>query len=158
VNKLTEQAPQNPLRLYFGIAMVIIGLLALYSGISSLLDNRQRLFAPKGTIVVELAETPAQRTLGLSGRDSLPKDEGLLFIFDQESESNCFWMKDMNFAIDMVWLDSDKNVVTIKENATPESYETRETFCPDQPAKYGLEINTGKAAELGIEPTEKLRF
>src|ERR1043166_4776967 len=54
-------------------------------------------------VVVEVASTETQREQGLSGRSALPSGRGMLFVFDADAEWG-FWMKDMSFAIDMVWL------------------------------------------------------
>jgi uncharacterized membrane protein (UPF0127 family) len=133
-----------------------VGFWAIYSGVSSLLDNERRLLTPKGFITVEVVDTPELRGQGLSGRESLTSDKGMLFVFDNTSESNCFWMKDMNFSLDMIWLNENREVVTVTSNVTPESYP--ETFCPDEPAKYGLEIVENRASELEINSGTQLRW
>jgi uncharacterized protein len=92
------------------------------------------------TLKLEIADTSAERVQGLSGRSSLPQDTGLLFVFDKP-EMWGFWMKDMNFSIDIIWLDESYTVVGLKENATPESYP--QTFKSEKPALYVLETNTG---------------
>jgi uncharacterized membrane protein (UPF0127 family) len=89
---------------------------------------------------LEIADTDAERVQGLSDRASLPQDTGLLFVFDYPSYYG-FWMKDMHFSIDMIWLDKDLKVVGLKEQATPESYP--QTFTPEKPALYVLETNVG---------------
>ena len=88
-------------------------------------------------ITAEIADTPAKRELGLSGRPALPADRGILFIFDQPDRHG-FWMKDMNFPIDIVWLDENKRVVNITKNLQPNSYP--QLFYPPQDIKYALEI------------------
>src|SRR3989339_720000 len=60
-----------------------------------------------------------------------------------------FWMKDMNFPIDIIWIGEDYKIVYIKENALPESYP--EKFNPNQPALYVLEINAGMVSENEIK-------
>ena len=120
------------------------------------MDNQQRLFAPGGIITVEVADTAESRRIGLSNRESLYSNAGMLFVFDETLSTNCFWMKDTLIPLDMVWLDDEKRVVTITENVTPETYP--DSFCPDEPAKYGLEINAFRADELRIEDGVELRF
>ena len=90
----------------------------------------------------EVADTEAERTQGLSNRNELPANAWLLFVFDEDAP-HCFWMKDMKFSIDIIWMDQDKKVVKIKENVKPETYP--ESFCPEQPALYVLEVNAGVA-------------
>jgi uncharacterized membrane protein (UPF0127 family) len=156
----TESAPKvrsrNPRHLIFGILLLALGFFALYNGLSSLFDNTLRLLAPNGFITVEVVNTPETRQMGLSGRTSLSDREGMLFEFDSVDTENCFWMKDMQFSIDMVWMDDNREVVTVTSNVSPDTYPER--FCPDKPAKYGLEIASGRAESLEITPGSKLRW
>jgi uncharacterized membrane protein (UPF0127 family) len=94
------------------------------------------------TISVEVVDTPAERERGLSGRESLGRNQGMLFVFSDPSEY-CLWMKDMKFPIDMIWLDEKKQVLHIQESAQPDSYP--ESFCPPGDAKYILEVPAGSA-------------
>jgi len=71
----------------------------------------------------------------------------MLFIFPK-SDKQSFWMPDMRFAIDIIWLDEYMKVVHIKESATPESYP--EKFTTSVPAKYVLEVPAGFSKEKGI--------
>ncbi len=91
-------------------------------------------------IKVELAVTKAERVQGLSGRKSLDEGTGLLFIFE-ESGLYPFWMKDMNFPIDIIWLSEDQKIVFIKSNAKPSDFP--KTYNPEQDAKYVLEVPAG---------------
>ncbi|MBX4198550.1 DUF192 domain-containing protein [Candidatus Parcubacteria bacterium] len=104
----------------------------------SIKENVPTITVGATTLRLELADTAEERTLGLSGRTSLPQDTGLLFIFEEAGRWG-FWMKDMHFSIDIIWLDENYKVVGLKENAKPESYP--ETFMPQAPAKYVLETN-----------------
>ncbi len=91
-------------------------------------------------IKVELATTEKEQARGLSGRNGLVEDTGMLFIFDKIAKYS-FWMKEMNFPIDMIWISEDLHIVYIKNNAQPASYP--EDFTPSTDAKYVLEINAG---------------
>ena len=95
------------------------------------------------TLEAELAETQTQKYKGLSGRTCLDTGRAMLFAYGT-ADSYCFVMRDMNFPIDMIWLDGDKRVVTIKHEAQPESY-PEESYCPDRPAQYVLEVAAGLA-------------
>lgn len=90
------------------------------------------------TIIAEIADTKEKRGLGLSGRPALPADGGMLFVFDQPGNYG-FWMKDMNFPIDIVWLDANKKIIGTTKNLQPKSYP--QIFYPPAPIKYALEIN-----------------
>lgn len=104
---------------------------------------------------LEIANTGATRTQGLSGRRNLPANQAMLFVFDQPA-NECFWMKDMNFPIDIVWLNASKQVVHVVSDASPSSYPGN--FCPDEKAQYVLEFNAGVAAELGLADGQQLQF
>lgn len=92
------------------------------------------------TFIAEVANTEAKRTLGLSGRKSLQTNQGMLFVFDEPSQPG-FWMKDMNFPIDIIWLDENKKIIGIEKNLQPSSYP--QVFYPPQKIKSVLEINSG---------------
>jgi len=106
------------------------------------------------TLTVELAETQAQRIQGLSGRDSMPSDYGMLFIFNNESRWG-FWMKDMKFPLDIVWFSSDRRVVFIEQNLLPCSPENCPLFTPPVDALYVLEVNAGfvEAHNISLDDT-----
>lgn len=87
---------------------------------------------------VEIVDTPLSRVEGLSGREGLDGGTGLLFVFESP-ETPGFWMKDMNFSIDILWFDEGKNLIDITEDITPETYP--ETFYPTQSILYALETN-----------------
>ena len=107
------------------------------------------------TIQAELVRTPDKRRQGLSGRTSLAPKHGMLFIFDEPQDLS-FWMKDMYFPIDMIWIGADKTVVGITDNVRPTSYP--KTFGPPEPAQYVLEVNAGAARQWGIETGNEVRW
>lgn len=109
--------------------------------------NRDTLKFGSQILQLEIVDNADLRKKGLSGRESLLSDQGMLFVFDSPGVE-CFWMKDMKFPIDIVWLDEQKQVVHMKENVTPESYP--ESFCPKTSAKYVLEVRSGLAKEQNI--------
>src|SRR3989344_8044864 len=96
----------------------------------------------KVTIKVEVADTPEKTTLGLSYRESLPENFGMLFIFS-EPHIPTFWMKEMNFPLDMIWIREDNTIVDITQNVPQPSPGMMEFelphYSPSQPAKMVLE-------------------
>jgi uncharacterized membrane protein (UPF0127 family) len=80
------------------------------------------------------------REKGLSGRAELGRDEGMLFVFEKSGYYG-FWMKDMNFSIDIVWISEDKEVVDISEDLAPETYP--DISYPREEVKYVLELPAG---------------
>jgi len=102
---------------------------------------------------VEPAVTPLERTLGLSGRTSIPRDGGMMFVFETEGQYG-FWMKDMEFPLDLIWIDSDCYVTDLTENANPADNDSDLSeiisYVPQNPVQYVLEINGGLIEVLGI--------
>ncbi len=104
---------------------------------------------------VELALTQKEQEQGLSGRDNLKEDEGMLFVFSHIDKYS-FWMKDMKFPLDIIWLSEDFHVIYIKENATPESYP--ESFSPSLYSKYVLEVNALFSLKNNLKVGDEVHF
>jgi len=102
----------------------------------------------KQTFLVKIAKTETEREQGLSNQKTLPGNEGLLFAFDKPG-NYLFWMKDMNFPIDIIWLDENKKIVDITANLATSTYPN--TVSSQKPALYVLEINAGLAEEYKIK-------
>ena len=98
-------------------------------------------------IRAETADTEEERKLGLGGRNTLPDGKGMLFIFP-EDDFHPFWMKGMNFSIDILWIDSEKTVRHIETGIRPESYPN--SFASPVPVRYVLEIPAGAAEKHGV--------
>ncbi|MBI2096057.1 MAG: DUF192 domain-containing protein [Candidatus Taylorbacteria bacterium] len=95
-----------------------------------------------------IADTPEERARGLGGLEKLREGEAMLFVFD-EPAYHSIWMKDMNFSIDIIWLDENYRVVDIKERVAPETYP--KIFTPRDEASYVLETKAGLVPEEGIK-------
>lgn len=107
------------------------------------------------SFAAEISDTEALRELGLSNRAAIAADAAMLFIFQQDN-SNMFWMKDMHFAIDMIWLDSNKKVIYMAERVTPESYP--QTFGPSAKSRYVIEVKSGIANKIGLKVGDTVSF
>lgn len=97
-------------------------------------------------IVLDVVQTSSDRARGLGGRVELCQQCGMWFVFDEVAKHS-FWMKDMQFDIDIIWI-NDTHVVHIEENvshATPEK-----TYIPKVSANHVLELPAGRAQDLGI--------
>jgi uncharacterized protein len=109
-------------------------------------------------LVADIAATDEQRTKGLSVKDRLDENEAMLFVFDYEAQ-HTFWMKNMKFPIDIMWIDSDKTVVYIEHNVEPCS---SEIFCPvfrpDHDSLYVLETIGGFAERHDIVKGTMVEF
>lgn len=110
---------------------------------------------------VELAADLEKRTRGLSGRASLDTGTGMLFVFEL-AERFRFWMKEMQFSLDIVWIGPTCRVVDVSENvpfpdpSTP--LEDLPRYSPESRAKYVLELNGGEAADLGLGIGDRVEF
>jgi len=110
---------------------------------------------PNGTIHAVIASTSAAREEGLSGMPMLAKDSGMLFVFPNAG-SYGFWMKDMNFPIDMVWIGADKKVRGVVFGAATSTYPN--VFYPPAPVPYVLELDSGGARDHRIATGTELVF
>ncbi len=111
-------------------------------------------------INLEIADTNAKRELGLSGHKPLVDDQGMLFVFNNIGKYP-FWMKDMLFPIDIIWLEPSNidgivNVVYIEKNAQPNSYPT--TFGGQVDAQYVLEVNAGFSDKNNLKIGDQIKF
>jgi uncharacterized membrane protein (UPF0127 family) len=108
---------------------------------------------PNGNVLdVEVADTGASRELGLSGRKVISPTDGLLFVFDQPGRYG-FWMKDMKFPIDIVWINEDGVVVHAEREVSPDTYfnyNPPKTFINGPEASYVLELASGQSEKLGL--------
>src|SRR3989344_7888462 len=116
------------------------------------INNIQYVTLASVKIRVELALTPAEQAQGLSGRQSLNENEGMLFVFDQPGKYY-FWMQDMNFPIDIIWIaeedSGDRKIVYIKKDAQPDLY--LETYGSEKDAKYVLEVVSGFSEKNNLQ-------
>ena len=135
--------------LALGLALIAVVMVAL-----SACRPVATVTVGSATWSVETAITPEEHYQGLSGRTELPQGEGMLFIFDHEQELK-FWMFDMNFPIDIIWIDSSCRVIDATLNADPpapgQSPVELPRFSPQAPAKYVLEVNAGEFEDAGLE-------
>jgi hypothetical protein len=93
-------------------------------------------------IPVEIRRTPAELSAGLSGRLGLPPNQGMLFIFKRK-DYHSFWMPDMNFPIDIIWITGGK-IVGIHDNVSNDFDPKNPVYYhPPQPVEYVLEVNAG---------------
>lgn len=109
---------------------------------------------PTGTIYikgnplsVELATTPTSRGCGLSQRDELPKNRGMLFIFSDLRPRN-FWMKDTFIPLSIAYLDKSGRIFSLQDMLP---LQTDKQYPSIQPAAYALEVNQGWFSQHGIE-------
>ena len=106
-----------------------------------------------GTYRLALATTEQTRRAGLGGRSAMATDQGMLFVFDKPAVQ-CFWMEDMQFPLDIIWLNAAKKVSYVKQNVSPDTYPA--VFCSPAATKYAVELNAGEVAKQHVEIGQKL--
>ena len=101
---------------------------------------------------LDVAYTEVERNLGLSDRESLDRDRGMLFVFDTQ-ESWAFWMKGVKIPLDAIWIDANGRIVDI-QTMLPQPFVpdfALRRYGPQAAARYVLEINGGLAEKLGFQ-------
>ena len=109
----------------------------------------------KEVFSVLIADTSKKRALGLSGREELVSGKGMLFIFEKPGDYP-FWMKDMNFAIDILWINENREIIHILENIEPDTYP--ESFSSPEKSLFVLEFPIGTVKEVGIKLGDKVIY
>ncbi|NMC36203.1 DUF192 domain-containing protein [Candidatus Beckwithbacteria bacterium] len=116
-------------------------------------DYTHKLLVKSQLVLVEIADTPEKITQGLSGRSNLAQNNGMLFIFPQAREVT-FWMPDMNFSLDMVFI-RDKKVVYIEKdvpNFPPNTpLEELPRYSPPEIVDWVLELPSGWAQKYNLQ-------
>ena len=108
-------------------------------------------------IPVEVADTLKKRSLGLGKRASLKKGWGMLFVFEKRKQHS-FWMKDMQFPLDIIWMDNHR-IVHIIHNAQPVNSKVEpEVMISPVPVNFVLEIAAGRAAKLRLKTGQRMNF
>lgn len=110
------------------------------------------------TFSLLVAKTPKETQIGLSDKPSLPQNEGMLFIFEKPDQY-AFWMKNMKFSLDIIFI-NDNKIVTIIENAEPPKNkdENPQILRPDELADKVLEINSGLSKKYGFEKGDEVKI
>ena len=128
------------------------------SGGEMALPYEDALCVNEARIDVLVADTVQERAAGLSGYAGLPDDAGMLFVFEQPARPS-FWMKGMEFALDIIWI-RDGTVAQIHASALPPASGTPDAelprYQPDEPVTHVLELPAGAAARYGIAVGDRI--
>ena len=152
--KKTESALKNRFFLYFLVGSLLVLLFSLSIAIRSIVPFK---YAQLGqtTIALKDVNTNTTRVRGLSGTVSLGPNQGMLFDFKQEGYW-AMWMKDMQYPLDIIWINSSGKVVYEATNLQPSDYPTIHkniTAC-----RYVLEVNAGVAKANKIAVGASIHF
>lgn len=105
------------------------------------------------TFLVEVADEPFEHINGLSGHVPLLGNQGMIFVF-ADKQVRRFWMKDMLFPLDIIWIE-DGTIVKIDKELAPEGKQPDNHYSSLQPVNYVLEINAGLADQYGFKIGDK---
>ncbi len=138
-------------RIIFVVILIIIGIILF------LIPQKEikEVIVGEKTFFVEVSRTKTELERGLSLHIPLSDNQGMLFIF-QEEDLHGFWMKDMSFSLDIIWIDSDLKIVHIEKSISPETYP--KVFSPKTKNLYVLEIPAGQADLLKINVGDRVKF
>ncbi len=108
----------------------------------------------KKQLDIEIVKTPEAIQQGMMYRKSMDKNKGMLFLMEKE-EPQVFWMKNTHIPLDIIYIGTNKKIVSIQPNAIPYS----EAQLPSRiPAKYVLEVNADYCRENGIQVGDSVDF
>lgn len=132
------------------VFLIVFGVLSLVFTKDRNRKESFRIFQVGGNqFSVEIADTVIAQARGLSGRDSLPENQGMLFLFSGSANRN-FWMAGMKFPLDIIWINGDK-IIGISENLPPATVVNAVIYSSPAPADKVLEVNAGLAEKLNIK-------
>jgi uncharacterized protein len=162
--KKSEAFKKGNLIILFGMLLLFVLCLIFYvffnplKGADVSREIKIKVVFNDSSIRAEVADDYASRVEGLSNRNLLNEDEGMIFIFEGEEEVS-FWMYNMSFPIDILFLNSDREIVEIVKNAQP-------CFNPDNCERYGtgfnseyvIEVVAGYADKHSIQVGDKVKI
>lgn len=140
------------------IAIIAVSAIVIFTVlIYTLSVSRYTTYVAMGNKVysVEVSDTKYLLEKGLSGHKPLKSDEGMLFVFEEMGKYG-FWMKDMLFSIDIIWIDNELNIVHIEKSVSPQTYP--KIFTPEVQALYVLEVSAGEAQQQNVKIGDKVKF
>ena len=135
--------------------IIIIFIFVISVFVLSKYQNTTDIFLANTKIRVTIANTSLSQSRGLSHRVKLNTNEGMLFIFKQPGIYQ-FWMKDMNFPIDIIWFDKYKKIISVNKNIQPSSYP--ELFAPISPVLFVLEVPSGFFTRNNLQIGDQLNW
>lgn len=152
---MTASVPKLPHIIFFGLSGLLLLVTAWLLTVYDTMPPNPVLRIARHAINLEVADTPTEREIGLSGRKFIADNQGMLFTFEQPG-TYCFWMKDTLVPLDIIWLDVSRRVTDVKYNAQPGSYP--ESYCPDEPASSVIELSAGMVERHLIAPGQVLDY
>ena len=148
--------PRLLLRAIIG-GIIVLGIVIIF-----ILKNSDLLNPPKAvlgdkTFTVAVADDSQEQMKGLSGKDSLSKDRGMVFVFEKP-DNYSFWMKGMKFPIDIIFIKDDKIVKIYEDVKPPKENEGLPIYQTPRPADKVLEIRGGLSKEYKFKEGQSVEF
>jgi hypothetical protein len=109
------------------------------------------------TVTVEVAQSEAEKVQGLSDRDRLAPNRGMLFVFEAPVRPR-IWMRGMRFPLDILWIRDGRVVDLVREAKAPAPGEAPQTFTPREDVQYVLEVPAGFAKRHGITVGDRVEI
>ncbi len=152
-----------------GAVLVVLIILFVFPGILTQEHNKDEyyMFSKEGELIIsdstgiqkvkidiEIADTDYDRQLGLMKRVSMEEKQGMLFIFSEEKPQS-FWMRNTLISLDMIFISSNRKIVTIHKNTKVLS---DQSYPSSSPAQYVLEVNTGFSDKYKVIVGDLIRW
>ncbi len=138
------------------LIFIIVIYLYFYSSKEYVLDHDYILRENNSEILLKSVSTPQEQNLGLGGIDYILDNEGMLFIFSEDTRYP-FWMKDVKFSLDIIFLDSNYRVVHISRDADVCNDDCPLYISPVM-YRYVIEVKAGITERFEIEVGDVLKF
>lgn len=139
----------------FVVALGLVAFLFVAWMVPRIADDTADIRLPDGTLLMaEISDDDAERALGLSFRNQMAVDGGMLFLFDLPVQPE-FWMKGMEFPIDIIWIKGETIVGITADVPVPTGADLPK-YGPNVPIDRVLEVNAGFAAAHGLVPGDLL--
>lgn len=137
------------------IILLVVLVLAGQFAAARLVPHTTTLYISDNEFKARVVSTESTREKGLSGTTHLPEGEAMLFVYGHDNRWGV-WMKDMHYAIDVIWLDESKKVVDFVTSVSPSSYPR--VYVPSKPARYIVEVPSGTVKSKSIRTGQLALF
>lgn len=132
-------------------------IIILFSGCQAEVLAKKQVCLKDSCFTMEVAETPNQQAKGLMYRQSLGEKEGMLFVFSKP-DLHGMWMKNMNFSLDMIWLNSSYEITEMRENIAPCQSINCSSYGTVSASMYVLEFPAGTIKKIGLKIGDKINL
>jgi len=145
------------IRLILGVVVVLLLVLIISAAIISNKERSPQISIGDTKFNIVVASTDQEKQIGLSDTEVLGENDGMLFVFDK-ADFYSFWMRNMKFPIDIIYLNGD-TVTTVIKNASPSANnENLVTYQPTKESDRVFEVNAGVADKYNIKEGTTLKI